>query len=305
MKNDKFVLYAIIILLIIFLPLTVVSFYIKIGENPLDANPGHDFYYDNNLWFYNKNNDLIGKYACTTEKCDLTKTIIDDDKYGINYYQGGALNNVEIIDNKYTFITDGALNYLFSLGSSSTISNYKNIKDYHIRIENNTYIVQNKDDVWGAFTIGSNLGAVLPFEYDFIGLKNNVVNNELQAKKFIVLKDSKWFIVDNKNSALTSFFENPIIDYTDNYVISKQDDQIRIYNYKMEEYLTTYNFNECATFNNYIAVKDTNNIYVFNNVNNILKTINVSESGKLSLENNNNVLEIKIADKVLDTIALN
>ena len=57
MKEDKGVLITIIVLLVIFLPLTILGY---IEHNKMENNYEHKLYYQGYLWFYD-NDKLIGK----------------------------------------------------------------------------------------------------------------------------------------------------------------------------------------------------------------------------------------------------
>ena len=82
--------------------------------------------------------------------------------------------------------------------------------------------------------------AILPFEYDFIGLANHFnEDGELKTDRFITYRDNKWQIVDNENNTISASFNDIITDYTDEYIISKKDNQIndetKYYNFQFEE----------------------------------------------------------------------
>lgn len=306
MKNKKVVLITIVILLCIFLPLTVIGFIFKDDKNLLDENPRHDLYYKGKVWFYDENDKLLSSYECQTEVCELSVPTIDDDTYGINYYKG-TISSVPVEDNSYTFITDGAVLYLYNVKNGTTLQSYKSIKNYNTKINNNNYILQNSDGLWGVLTVGSTLSSVLPFEYDFVGLINKVDDKGiLNSDKFIVLKDSKWYIVDSDNSAITGYIDDPIIDYTDEYVISKNSERIRIHSYQNFEYLTNYQIKDYALEDNYIAIVIDGFILIYNSLNtNYIKSIPLTTSGELDLEKEDNKLIVKINNEIIETIELN
>ena len=63
MKEDKGVLITIIVLLVIFLPLTILGY---IEHDKMENNYDHKLYYQGYLWFYD-NDKLIGKYKCNSK----------------------------------------------------------------------------------------------------------------------------------------------------------------------------------------------------------------------------------------------
>lgn len=307
MENKKPVIVTIVILLIIFTPLTVISAFIHADRNPLDENPGHDFYYKGKLWFYNSDDKLVSTYECGTETCEFTKPIIDDAEYGINYYKDGTKMSVNIVDDKFTFITDGVVVSLFNVEMGTTLQTYKAVKNYNIDLENNTYIIKNNSDLWGALTIGDNLSSVLPFEYDFIGIKDgDFENGRLNIKEFIVLKNSKWFLVDTSNNVLTEKVNNPIVNYNKNYLFTKTSDRYRIFGYDGVEYLSNYRIKNYVIEDNYYGIITDSFVLVYNNLgSNYLKVIPItSQVSKVELEKRNNNLAVKFDGNTVDNIAI-
>ena len=300
MKNKKIVLGAIIFLLIIFVPLTAIGYFVKDKKNPLDENPNHDFYFEDKLWFYDNNDKLISKYECQTNKCDLAKLSIDDDEYDINYYKGGTLEKVEN-NNAYTFIVDGALNYLFDVQSGRSLQKYLQIKNYNTKLKNNLYIIQNENKLWGVLSIGETLESLIPFEYNFLGILNNFNEDELKTDIFIALKDERWFLINKENMPISSQYEEPIVDYNDNFVITKKNDRIKIYNYEGVEYLNTYNFTDYALYDKFIGLIANNTVYIYNDLNsNYIKNIPINRMGDLKLEAKGNQVVIKLDDEIID-----
>ncbi len=300
MKNKKIVLYTIIFLLIIFVPLTIMGMFVRDKKNPFDENPNHDFYYEKKLWFYDDNDKLISNYECQTNKCDLANLTIDDDEYDINYYKDGTLEKVEN-NNAYTFIRDGALNYLFDVNTGRSLQKYLQIKNYNTNLKNNLYIIQNENKLWGIISIGETLEALIPFEYNFLGILNNFDEDGLKTDNFIALKDDKWFLINKENMPISSKYEEPIVDYNDNFIITKKNNRIKIYNYEGREYLNNFNFTDYAIYDKYIGLITNNTIYIYNDLNsNYIKNIPVNKNGKLTLETKGNQVVIKLDDEVID-----
>ncbi len=307
MENKKAVLITIVVLLFIFTPLTVMGAFFKANVNPLEENPSHDFYYKGSLWFYDTYDKLMSTYKCLTETCEFTKPVIDDSNYGVKYYQDGSLDKLWIIDDKYTFITDGVTVYLFNVESGRPLQSYKAVKNYNVKLENNTFIIQNNKDLWGVLTVGNNLGSVLPFEYDFIGLKEKeIVNGTFPVTEFIVEKDSKWYLVDLKNSSLTAEIPTPIIDYNNQYLFSKSNDRIRIYSYDGTEHLLNYRIKDYVIADDYYGIITDSFLIVYHNLeDNYLKFIPLTrEATDITLEKDNNKLVVKFNGNIVDNIAI-
>lgn len=308
MENKKSVLITIVVLLLIFTPLSIIGILTTNNIGIAEENPNHKFNYDGYLWFYDKNNELLSKYECQTEICDYATPIINDNTYNINYYKEGVVNKVSLINDKYTFLTDGSVIYLYAATTGSTLQTYKAIKTYNVNLTNNLYIIQNNEGLWGVLTVGDVLSSTLPFEYDFIGLINNT-NNEgvLNTDKFIVQKNSKWYIVNNENSAITGQMEDPIVDYTNEYIFTKNGDKVRIYSYQNYEYLTNYNIKNYILKDNYVGIVTDNFLLIYDNLGTqYIKSIALSDNkSAIELEKNNNVLNIIINNDIIESIELN
>lgn len=309
MTNKKATFITIIVLLCIFAPLTIIGIINQNGKNMLEENPNHEFSYKGHLWFYDNENTFLSKYECLTKVCELSSPTIDDLVYDINYYKAGTTLQVPVIDNKYTFVTDGELIYLYDVENGISLQSYKSLKNYNTKIVDNSFIVQNSNGVWGVLTLnGSGLSNPVKFEYDFIGLLNRVnAEGTLLNDKYIVKKDNKWYLINNENSAITGYIDDPIIDYTSDYVISKNGDKIRIYSYENYEYLTNYNIKDYVLIDKYIGVITDKFVIVYDNLGNdhITAVSIVDKPGKVTLELNNNQITVKVNDEVIESIEVN
>ena len=307
MKNKKAVLIVIIILLAIFLPLTVLGVIYKNMDPKKEENPNHEFSYKGYLWFYDENDNFLSKYECMTEICEYATPIIDDTIYDINYYQDGIVKPVEIIDNVYTFITDGDV-LLYDINRGVKLQGFKAIKNYYTNLTNNNYIIQNNDELWGVLTIGSVLGTVLPFEYDYIGLLDDVNEDGiLNSEKFITLKAGKWQIISSEKNALSTPINYPIINYTDEYIIAKDDNRYRIFDYEGKEYVSNFEISNYYLVDKYIVISNGNVMYVYNDFNNkFLGNTNLSNvTGNITLELQNNNILVKDNDNIISIISVN
>ena len=253
MKN-KPVLYTIIILLVIFIPLTILGFYYK--EKPIsikDDNTKHFPYYNNSLWFY-QNDKLISKYACLNSRC--------------------SYNIKSIINNKYVFIKDGDILYLYDINKGSVYNKYLDCLN-----EDNKYICKSDKNLWGVLNINDEVKEIIPFIYESINLNKN---------KYIVKKDNKYYLIDENNN-ISIGFTSKIEDYNNTYIISKEEGRYFIYDYKGNEYLNNYNINNYSLSDNYIGIVLNNNLNIYNNINNLpLKVITLNNyNTKIRFEEKN------------------
>lgn len=300
MINKKTVLATIIGLLIIFIPLTIASFFLKEKENPFDKNPGHDFYYKEMLWFYDKDGQLINNYHCNTTSCGYAEYIIDDED--INYYKEGTVLK-STLNSNYVFLKDGALTYLYSLKLSKVLQSYKSIKTYNTHLFDNTYILQNQNELWGVLSVGESINSILPFEYNFIGLINKMNDDgTLNTDTFIVNKDNKWSLISKENKKLSADFNAKIVDFNKDIIVTKNNEQYHIYNYTMNEYLTNYLITNCKIVKNYIMVESNNMLYVYRDLNNsYIRSYNLN-NGSLDILEDNNKIVLKLSGNILDTL---
>ena len=110
MKNNKMVLPVIIILLIIFLPLTVIGSYKSLSKGTSLENPSKEHKYNNKLFYYDSEGKLLGTYECTSSDCDDAQTEIDDE---INdFYKEGDKNDIGVFNTDNVFIKDNDKIYL-------------------------------------------------------------------------------------------------------------------------------------------------------------------------------------------------
>lgn len=307
MENKKPAAITIVVLLLIFTPLTIIGLLFRDDRHPLEENPTHDFFYKGYLWFYDKNDEFLSKYECMTNICDYTISVINDDTYNMKYYKEGNSPKMTLLDDKYTFLTDGSVIYLYDAQSGSTLQTYKALKNYSTNINGDYYIIQNTNDLWGVLMVNEMLASVLPFQYDFIGLPNKILTeNTLASDKFIVKKDSKWFIVNNENNAISGYIDNPIIEITDDYIFSQDENKIRVYSYDNLEYLKTFQIKDYILIDGYVGIITDNFVLVYKHLGeNYIKSITIpSKDDKVTMEKKDNNLNVLINGNVVETIAV-
>ena len=242
-----------------------------------------------------------------TEICDYASPIIDDVVYETNYYQEGNIKKVGIIDGIYTFITDGDVTYLYNVTSGFKLQGYRAIKNYNTTLDNNNYIIQNNDNLWGVLTIGSILGTTLPFEYDFIGIINRDLNDDkLSAKEFVVLKEDKWQIISNEKAPVSSSLSYPIVDYNNKYIFTKDNGRYHIFDYEGQEYVSNIKISEYYLVGDYIGVSNGSVLYIYKDLaEKYLGNAIIANASNVSLEvQGNNVIVYK-DNEILKTIEVN
>lgn len=260
MKENKGVLITIIVLLIIFLPLTFLGYTQNLKTvNNSDKKLHHNGY----MWFYDDKGELLSKYECVRQNCDYAISFIDDDKYKIKYFADGDKGINSVINNKYVFINDGKKVVFYSIENDRIITTYKNMKNYNTSISNNEYFLENYDGLWGSLKVSDDMMVVIPFEYNFIGLSKQFnESGKLMSDYYLVSKDNQWYIIDKNNNIVTNKYSD-ISDY--------------------------------RVFPNNLAVVTTNNLDIYDNNGNVINTYVMSNEYKdLEITIENNILKVVI-----------
>ncbi len=271
MKKNSLSLIIIVVLLILSLAGVLYGTYIRYftdyQKQVNDPNPNKEFKLNNTLYFY-QNDVLLGTYKCNNTYCDYPNNLIDELDKNMNDYQ--ELNIVKenfLANNKYAFISDNQNETdtsasLYNIADNFSIVKYNGIKLYNNRLFNNKYIVKGNNNLYGVVTIGVNPSVSIEIEYDYIGIKQILnENNELLSDKFIVKKDNKFYLIDENKNELTSKYDYQIIDYNDKYVILKNEDNNMIYNYEGIRLLEGYNAKSLKFIDKYVEVRTSNDIY--------------------------------------------
>lgn len=307
MENKKYVLVLIIVLLVIFVPLTVTGFIINFSKTPSEENPNHELFYEGNIWFY-KDNELLNKYECKSEICDFAKFTIDDAEYGINYYKDGTQDKLTYKGSSHTIITDGDETFLLDIKNNRDLIKVEGIKTYNTNLSNNMYIIKSNGK-WGVISISNNgdndFRTIIPIEYDFIGIKNNeLVEDTLNVDLFIVKKDNEWYLMNVNKSLASGIIESPIIDYNNNYLVSKDANNYLIYNIDGERYYENYQITNYALMGEYSAIVVNNSLAVFKN-NELLNSYAITDlSAPIDMKIEEDNLVIKLSGNVVGTIAI-
>lgn len=274
-KNKKGTLICIIVLLAIFLPLSIlgtVAHFSSVEKKestpaPDQApdNPNHEFRFQGRLYFYERDT-LLGTYVCEhAEYCSYAKETYDDVSYAIASHAVEEDATVPVIDGRYVFLTDAATEdtdevILYDLQTSKTVTRYQAVKNYGIGTEGHYVFVKNNLGKWGIIQLQkSGHRVALPFEYDFIGLLDDV-NEEgvLKADSLVVSNHNLWSIIGIDGIAKLKDYKATIVSFTDTMVISKEDNLYYVTDYQGTRILPD-GYTSLSFTGNYINVIDTNN----------------------------------------------
>ncbi len=243
-KVQKAAVITIVLLLVIFSFLSGYGIYLKVTtkteiETPEKENLEKEKYFDGKLWFYNEEGKLLGTYQCDTLNCDIGKNVINDTLYSIDYYVSEE-EYFQIMNNRYIFLKDNEDEtseevFLFDIihNVAYKANKYKSVKNYGIGLENNLYIVENGAGKFGILQVDTNPYMTVPFEYDFIGVINQIGEDGLLITDyFVTLSDGYWNIMAKNQIILTSSIMNEIVTFNEEYVIVKDNlDNYQLLNY--------------------------------------------------------------------------
>ena len=292
MKNNKMVLPVIIILLIIFLPLTVIGSYKNLSKGTSLENPGKEHKYNNKLFYYDKTGKLLGTYECTSSECDDAKTEIDDETN--DFYKEGDKNDIGVFNTDNVFIKDGDKIYLYSLGTKIKLLTVNLLKNYNIDIDGNYLIVKNEENLYGLFDLNAGNFKIKP-SYDYMALANKIKDDKLVSDKIIVKKLNGYFLIDAEDNSLTDTFGVPIYDYNDKYIISKNNDIYTFYKYTGENVLSDLTVKNYENYEDLMIITTVNNeLYIYDVQNEVvLKSYVPVGTDNLSYEISDNKIIIK------------
>ena len=319
-KIQKGALITIIVLLVIFVPLSAAGIYFKIldatTEPPAPENTGKLFYFDNKLWFYDENETLLGTYECENTICGYASSTVTDSSYGINYHQTETGRAIPMFNNRFALIRDtndltDTSTFLFDITNNLAYkdSMYTSVNDYSVGIVDNLIIAVNESNKYGVIELDDDFTVAIPFNYDFIGLKDDTdENGELIADYFITLQNGVWHIIDRNEAVLTEDIHEPIIDYTGTYIITQVNAEI----YHLVDYNNTpvvnTNFKRLSFTDRYVnCFTQDNYFYVYDPANDeiISDTYEVTDEDEvITAIDTNNCLAISINGNVRETINL-
>lgn len=277
MANRKAAFIIIIVLLVISIPCSIIGIAYKfISSNkeitPPTIRPNQEFYQDGILNFYDYG-ELLGQYSCKNVNgyCGWAFETIDDDHYNLKYYNDDSIDNIYLVSNRYAFLIDipevlesyeNREIILYDVIDAKEISTYKGVKDYSVGINNDYYIVKNEEDKWGVIQLtGNGLTEVIPFEYDYIGLKEDLNSSTLKiiSNIFAVLKNDEWFLIDLNNSQLSRPVATPIINYNKDSMIVNYYSKESLFNYQGIVQLGGQAYNYIEYVKDYVGYIDNNN----------------------------------------------
>jgi len=328
-KQQKIALILIGILIVLLIIGIVLYFVLKkddetkMPEDPIVIIEKDNYRYENGVLVFLDNNEKdIGKYECTnkdSEKCFVTKIDLSNDTFDRikNIYENGQeiIKNSKIYFEKYVFVTDGDLVYLYNMIDKETELELKNIKIYNT--DENLVVVEDDNSLYGLIEITED-----GYEYLIRCSFNNlgIVNTE-QILLLAQDKD-KNYIVDKTGKQLSKNIKVEVKSANSEFVVGFINDTYNLYNYDFEELISDYDYislhgetvalvknkrlyllnnNLSKLYEDGIRLENTNYIkkYVYNADNRLIETLKSYE-----IENNNNIVNVTIGDNTKEINAI-
>lgn len=226
-------------------------------------------YKNGTLIFTNNAKEKIGSYECKNKdekKCYVAYRSNEDNFSGEVYLNqdGSKLETrSSVVFDNYVFIVDNKKGsnddiILYSLKSKAIVDKYKLVKQS--QINKKIAILKDKDDKYGVLDLEDDSPKTLiNFVYNYAG----VVNNEMANKYIVLSKNGKNYVTDFNENLLSSGFTDEIVDYNDEFIVTKSIDNIyKIYNYEGTE-LTPNNYLYIKIMQNYYAALLDNGLIVY------------------------------------------
>lgn len=302
---DKLTSKIIIVLLVIFIPLSIIGLLNRKEDipNAVDENPNKETFYNNKVYFYNAN-ELLGTYSCID--CKKTETIIDDTNYHTNYYKYGTEELKTVQNSILAIFTEGDKIEFYNIVSQKKTMEFDAIKTYNISNNNNLYFGKIAN-LWQIIEITEEgVKSVVVDSFDYVAIPNHIENNILNSDKLIVRKNNNWEILDiiNNKSVITSV--NEIVDFN-NYYYIVYNNGYQILTYNNTEILPNLTKKNVATVGDYLFIVSNGNIlfiYKKNDITNY-ETMTLPEYTEIDFTNSDEGIKIMLDKNLYQTIAPN
>ena len=307
--NDKKTLITIVVLLVVFLPMSIYGtmhrMNNKVDDKPSveDDNPTKELVYNGYLYFYDDNGVLLGKRMCKGE-CAKAESVANDSEYGINYYNKGNEEAPLMLANNYVLFKDQEQTILYNLDSEKDTLTFDAIKTYNIS-HTSPVIITTSGGKMGVISLESMM-PIISYQYDFIGIPNRVIDGILDTSRFIAKNGDNWYILESDGSYKGEEYQEPIIDFNNNYVVTKNQDELKIYDYEKNEYLTEIVKKAVYSLGDYILIiSDTNNLLVYSDLNVAeIKSATLSEYSSIDFDYKTTSIDVYLDGNLNQSIDL-
>ncbi len=315
-KLQKASFYTILILLLLFLPITGYSLYLKsLNKKPATSkdNVNKEMYFDGALWFYNSQGEILGTYPCQNTYCSYAVSYEEDFHYPLLTHQSEEESYLPIINQQYVFISDHETKddhsaFLYDIQKEIAYKEitYASIHQYQIGIEDNLFIVEDQNHHFGVLQIDSFASPILEIKYDYVGMLDQVSrNNKILGDYFVVLEDGEWKILDRNEAELTSSITEPIVTFNGEYIITNQDGVYHVKDYQGNNMIEE-DFTYLSFVDKYLQCQTDTELYLYDFVTKsaISEVYEIKKSDDISVEVNGEEIQILINNRLQESISL-
>lgn len=287
----------------------------NVAEELSHENTNKQFKFDGKLWFYDETGTLLGTYTCQTANCGYAKSHATDKdmEYPIEYPDYTNDTDLPIVNDAFVFLYDSTdttnpSTILYSIKTSFAIGSFPAVSDYDVGLDHNYFIIKNTDGKYGVISLEDTISYILPVEYDFISLPNNIdSDNKIVSDSFITLKDGQWDIISSSQAVLTKNITGVITNFYGNYLITSSDNTYNLYNYSgvaifdnSYRYLTFVDkYLLCETMDNEVYLFD---MYTRAKVG---ESYTAKDTEKISGKVNENKVEVYISNRKVESVDIN
>ncbi len=265
--QDKKTLISIIVLLVIFIPLSVlgtIKHFEPEDDTPVDDNPNKELIYEDKVYLYDDNGVLLDTYNC--DDCSKAEIVLDESEYHTNYYKNGNEEFGPVIDENWAIFMEDDDYALYNLAGHMVGGYYQSVKNYKVGMTNKALIYKYNGE-WGVTFLDNSAEGITSsqHQYEYLTLCAHLKNNLLDTSYFISKRKSLWFLLDNNGNAVT-VVRSEIVDYSSNYIVT-YDDGYHIFDLEENEYLQYMTKDKVFGIDKYIVILVNNVLYFYENCN--------------------------------------
>ncbi len=310
MEHKKISFVIIIILLVIFVPLAVYTTTMRIinkdviAEN--NATDNLEFKHDGKLYFYDKNDTLLGTYTCKhfDDYCDyaVNKATYE---YDFLEYKPSNKEKLEKLEKQYVFLMDTTIDKLTSADIIlyDVVNETEVLRLVEVKKTEFGYIAKDESGLWGVIDFSGPEFILIPFNYNYIGISNT---NSLTNSYYAVLEENSWNIIDSNNTKLTTNPLTNIFSYSDKYIATKSADVMHLIDYDGTKVLED-DYKYLDFYDKYIVIVDTKDIFYLYDLEKkekVSREFLVTDPNEISFETEGTSIKIFIGNDLSETIAI-
>ena len=294
--------------------------YINLNEGNYNKDKEYISYFQGKLYFYKDadKKELLGSYACSyansidNTTTSLTNCYLAKESNVISGSKDINLGYLPIYNERFVFIADTKNPnandniVLWDLKQNKKLATYKEVdagfysneKDINFVETGGTIVLaKNTSDSYGLINIESNtVTGLIGFKYYYDNDEtseafNNDVVKLLGDNLLFKISDGTYHLFDKKGNEITEGLttKNEIVDYKDNYLLVKSNDNYVIY--KLDGSIVSNEYKYIILEKNYyITVDKNNNVGVFTFAKG---NVNLAEGKKIVIDGKDCANEIK------------